>query len=104
MDSDYISNLCASLSLDEEEDTHVPLSDDQKLRERARLGRCLVGKDLCAKVVNRDAFNIAMIRAWSTVKDVVIESLEENKFIFYFSNGADKRRVVLDRPWNFNTR
>lgn len=34
--------------------------------------------------------------------NMVIESLGENKFVFYFSHDAEKRRVILDGPWNFN--
>lgn len=60
MDTDYIVDLCASLSFEEEDDSCTSITEAMIFKERARLDRCLVRKVLCTKAGNRDTFKIAM--------------------------------------------
>ncbi|KAL5842604.1 hypothetical protein ACOSQ3_013207 [Xanthoceras sorbifolium] len=61
-----ISNLCASLSLSENDgpiatlDTNLPRIGAQKLSS------CLVGKVLSSKVINREAFQTILPKIWKT--------------------------------------
>lgn len=51
---------------------------------------------MCSRAVNMEAFKTMILPAWSMGRDVVIESLGENKFAFYFSHDVDKRRILLE--------
>ncbi|KAL5840538.1 hypothetical protein ACOSQ4_013146 [Xanthoceras sorbifolium] len=67
-----ISNLCASLSLSENDgpiatlDTNLPRIGAQKLSS------CLVGKVLSSKVINREAFQTILPKIWKTSQEVNI--------------------------------
>lgn len=49
MDSDSISKLCKSLSLEEDDSSAVLLTEEQRVLENARLDKCLIGKILYSK-------------------------------------------------------
>ena len=39
---------------------------------------------------------------WNTIKGVTVESLGDNRFIFYFHSNIDKKRILRAGPWHFN--
>lgn len=93
--------LFVDLSLEEKDVPTAQLTDDLRKEEQARLDRCLVGKVLSSKAVNKEAFQAMMMRTQDMVRDVVAESLGENKFVFCFLNVTIKQRVLLEGPWLF---
>lgn len=66
MDSEFISNLCASLSLEDEGIPAATIADGQRPLEEAKLGLCLVRKIFCSRSVNREAFWNPILGAWNT--------------------------------------
>lgn len=75
MDLEYVSKLCEPLSIEEEENSVVLLSDEQYIQKVARMNRCLVGKITCSKSVNRDAFKGVILLVWRLLRDGAVESL-----------------------------
>lgn len=74
----------------------VLILEEKKQREELRLSRCLAGKVLSLKLVNRDAFKNTILQAWRTLRiSVVIKSIGENMFAFDFANNMDKRLSSL---------
>lgn len=63
---------------------------------------CLVGKVLLTRAVNNEGLNIALEQVWRTFKEVKIENLGNNIFMFKFAKEADKRSVIPGDPWHFN--
>ena len=45
---------------------------------------------------------MAMQNAWRTVKEVKIESMGENIFLFKFGLEEEKKRVLMGGPWHFD--
>lgn len=45
---------------------------------------------------------MAMQRVWKTTREVKIESLGDNMFIFKFGSEADKRSILVGGPWHFD--
>ncbi|KAH9649425.1 CCHC-type domain-containing protein [Citrus sinensis] len=52
--------------------------------------------------VNLEGLRSAMLQIWRTNKEVRIESLGSNIFMFKFAVEADKKRVMGGGPWHFD--
>ncbi|KAH9800887.1 CCHC-type domain-containing protein [Citrus sinensis] len=63
---------------------------------------CLVGKIMHQRGVNLEGLRSAMLQIWRTNKEVMIESLGSNIFMFKFAVEADKKRVMGGGPWHFD--
>ncbi|KAL5744815.1 hypothetical protein ACOSQ2_027931 [Xanthoceras sorbifolium] len=62
----------------------------------------LVGKIFANRVINMEAFQSAIPRIWRTTRDVEIESVGMNVFIFHFGCEWDRKRVLEGGPWCFD--
>ncbi|KAH9650909.1 CCHC-type domain-containing protein [Citrus sinensis] len=62
----------------------------------------LVGKVLTSRSINKEGLKVAMQMAWRTVKEVKIESMGDNIFLFKFASEEEKKRVLMGGPWHFN--
>ncbi|TXG57799.1 hypothetical protein EZV62_015628 [Acer yangbiense] len=96
-----ISQLCERLSIvDEDEMVHEIAEED--IQDGAEdVDKCLVGRVLSGKKVNRDAFKGLIEQIWSPFGQVEVELVGENTFMFYFINKEDRNRVWLRGPWHF---
>lgn len=63
---------------------------------------CLVGKVLLNREVKKEGFKAALLPVWKTMKEIKIEELGDNIFIFQFGCEADKRKVLAGGPWYFD--
>lgn len=61
-----------------------------------------MGKVLTNRSVNKEGLKIALQQAWQNIREVKIESLGDNVFMFKFAMEVDKRRVLMNGPWHFN--
>lgn len=68
MELDLVFDLYASLSLEDEAGSAISISKKQWRIEEMRLNRCLVGKVLCPKLVNKDVFKNTIMRAWQSLR------------------------------------
>ena len=63
-----------------------------------RGNNCLIGKYWSEKKYSRDAFKTVFSRIWRVVGMVTFRELNDNIWIFEFSDGEDKNIVMEGRP------
>ncbi|KAH9685370.1 CCHC-type domain-containing protein [Citrus sinensis] len=63
---------------------------------------CLIGKIMLTRGVNREGLKTAMQLAWRTVREVKVESMGDNVFLFKFANEVERRRILKGGPWHFD--
>lgn len=98
-----MTELCASLSLDDEAGPTISISKKQWRLEEHWLSRCLVDKVLSLKLVNGDAFKVTILCAWNSLRiRAAIECIGSNMFVFEFPSEVEKQRLLLEGPWHFN--
>ncbi|TXG64170.1 hypothetical protein EZV62_011164 [Acer yangbiense] len=100
MDQNEIAKLCASLSLQTKDEKLWSVRNTLKESVGRKLDLCLVGKVISTKNINREAFKAVIPRIWQTVLD--IEVVQDNIFLFYFSNQGDRFRIMAGGPWSFD--
>ncbi|TXG66887.1 hypothetical protein EZV62_008162 [Acer yangbiense] len=100
MDQEEIARLCASLSLQNKDETLWSVRETLKDSAGRKLDLCLVGKVLTNKHVNREAFRTVMPKIWQTTLDV--EVVQDNTFLFYFRNQGDRFWILSGGPWTFD--
>lgn len=102
MELEELINLYQSLMLGEEEEKIVTLDKSiAKIREK-KLINSLVGKVLSNILINRKGLRMVIQKTWRTIKEVKVESLGGNCFIFQFNSEGDKRRIMSTGPWFFD--
>jgi hypothetical protein len=52
--------------------------------------------------VNKEAFRSVLSHIWRTVGPVVFKEVQDNVWVFEFTNIDDKKRVMEGRPWSFD--
>ncbi|KAI8009834.1 hypothetical protein LOK49_LG06G00399 [Camellia lanceoleosa] len=62
--------------------------------------RCLVGKILAPKILNKPAVTNILPATWKTRVGVVITPWKENIFLFQFEDFEDRVRVLQEAPWS----
>ncbi|KAL5780527.1 hypothetical protein ACOSQ2_011264 [Xanthoceras sorbifolium] len=102
MDFEDISRQCEKLSLTEEDDPVARIDDDLQALGRSKLSLSLLGKIIGYKDVNRDAFRATIASIWRTTKEVEVESIGVNMFVFRFKCQWDQKRVLEGGPWSFD--
>lgn len=102
MDTEELIRKCKAITLDGEEADQIIFEGQMKEKGSRAIAGCLVGKILLARGVNRKGLKVALHQAWRTVSDFKIGSLGSNIFMFKFSLGADKKRVLNGGPWHFD--
>ena len=102
MDCEDLSSLCASLALEEEEESLSPdLAAGLQAQGERSIDRSLVGCVLSTSPIARDAF-VQMIKGvWNTKESSDVEAIGTKKFVFHFLLIADRRRVLSGGPWCF---
>ncbi|KAI7992533.1 hypothetical protein LOK49_LG12G00055 [Camellia lanceoleosa] len=62
--------------------------------------RCLVGKVLAPKPLNKPAVANIIKGAWKPRANLVISPWADNLFMFHFDDVEDRRRALLEAPWS----
>ncbi|KAL5555259.1 hypothetical protein UlMin_037495 [Ulmus minor] len=105
MDSEELSSLCASLALEEDEETLSPdLEAGLQAQGERSIDRSLVGCVLSTGPVARDAFVHMIKGVWKMKEHFDVEAIGSNKFVFHFLLTADRRRVISGGPWCFQNK
>ncbi|XP_024043038.1 uncharacterized protein LOC112099799 [Citrus clementina] len=102
MDTDELIRKCKAITIREEDKARVTLEVDLKTKKERMLARCLMGKVLLSRGVNKEGLKAALQQVWRTFKEVKIESLGNNIFMFRFAEETDKKRVLSGGPWHFD--
>ena len=66
------------------------------------VAHCLVGKILHAQSVPCERLRVAMKQAWRSTKELKVEGLGDNIFIFKFASASEKKRILYGGPWHFD--
>lgn len=102
MDTEELIRRCKSISLEEAEENKLSFKGRVKERGAQIAAGCLIGQVLHTRNVNTEGLRAALNQVWQTKKEVKIENLGDNIFIFKFGNEMEKKRVLARGPWHFN--
>lgn len=102
MDTEELIRKCQAIVLKEEEEDTVQLREGMKATGAKLAANCLIGKVMLNRGVNREGLKTAMNQAWRTAREVKIESMGDNVFLFKFANAVDRKRILKGGPWHFD--
>ncbi|TXG48338.1 hypothetical protein EZV62_027632 [Acer yangbiense] len=90
-----------NLSIGDEDGVVHEMSEETSIDGTEDVDRCLVGKVLSGKKVNREAFKGLIEQIWNPYGQVEVELVGDNLFVFYFNKCEDRNRVWQRGPWHF---
>lgn len=99
---DELEVLCGRISFSDREKEGISISEGEVAILQEKRSRCLVGRFGTEKRVNREAFKSLLTRIWRPVGCVIFQEVQEHLWIFEFSDGDDKQRIMEGRPWLFD--
>ena len=102
MDTEELIRKCQAINIREEDKAKITLEVTLEKKKELMMAGCLVGKVMLAKGVNKEGLKAALQQVWRTFKEVKIESVGNNIFMFKFAEEADKKRVLKGGPWHFD--
>ncbi|KAH9700334.1 transcription factor FER-LIKE IRON DEFICIENCY-INDUCED TRANSCRIPTION FACTOR [Citrus sinensis] len=94
MDTEELIRKCKAITLKGGEEGKVSFKSGMKSKEEKTVAGCLVGEVLTNKNVNKEGLKLAMQQAWQTIREVKVDTMGENMFMFRFATEADKRRAI----------
>jgi hypothetical protein len=68
---------------------------------QVRSERCLLGRLMSDRCIQKEAFKALMTRLWKTLEAMAFKELHDNLWLLEFFNLADKRLVKEGHPWLF---
>lgn len=101
MDMEELIRRCKSISLEEAEENKLSFKGRVKERGAQIAAGCLIGKVLHTRNVNIEGLRAALNQVWQTKKEVEIENLGDNIFIFKFGNEMEKKEDFGRRTMTF---
>ncbi|KAL5834999.1 hypothetical protein ACOSQ4_014496 [Xanthoceras sorbifolium] len=102
MDQNEITRRCGKLSLSEENGPIAKIDSDLHEKGLKCVVRSLIGIIMENKEVNREAFKSMIPKIWRTMKEVDVELVGPNTFVFRFRYLWDRKRVLDGGPWSFD--
>jgi hypothetical protein len=69
---------------------------------RIKGSKCLVGRLGDAKKINKEAFKLVLTRIWHTRGHLFFKEIQDNLWLFEFSDEEDQWRVLEGRPWSYD--
>ncbi|KAL9412274.1 hypothetical protein AB3S75_045822 [Citrus x aurantiifolia] len=102
MDAEELIRKCEAITLQSEEDNMISFGGRMKAKGEKLAAHCLVGKILQSRSVSREGLRAAMQQAWRTNKEIKVESLGDNTFIFKLPSESEKKRILYGGPWHFD--
>ena len=73
-----------------------------KIKGEKIVANSLVGKILHTLGVNKEGLKTAMQLALRTVKEIKVESMGDNVFLFRFGSEEEKKGILMGGPWHFD--
>ncbi|KAL9443380.1 hypothetical protein AB3S75_016688 [Citrus x aurantiifolia] len=104
MDPEELIKRCRAIRLSDEEEGRVSFKNRMKIKGEKILAGCLVGKVFLGhtREVSIEGLKTAMQWVWRTSREVKIEKLGDNVFMFKFGSEVDKRSIMVVGPWHFD--
>lgn len=100
--AEELEHLCKKISLMDREKIGISIFEGEVTETKMLGDNCLVGKIWTEKAVNKEAFKTVLSRLWHTVGRVIFKEVEDNMWIFEFTEREDKKRAMAGRPWSFD--
>ncbi|KAL5739683.1 hypothetical protein ACOSQ2_028863 [Xanthoceras sorbifolium] len=94
MEAEEIARICEKLSLSDDDGPVMKVGVSIQERGNKLVSMSLIGKFFANKVMNRETFRYVIPRIWRTARDVDIESMGTNIFVFHFKCDGDRKRVL----------
>jgi hypothetical protein len=91
-----------NLTLMEEEDTKLGITEQGMVPLVERGHACVIGKLLADRTVGKDVVKVPLINAWQPTGRVSFKTLGPNLFLIDFQHEWDKSRIMEGRPWTFD--
>lgn len=101
MDTEEIIRRCEEISLSGEGKSKITFKSSMKRKGEKIVAGCLVGKVLLNREVPVERIKSTLQTVWKTMREVKIEELGENIFLFKFGAEVDKRKILSGGPWHF---
>lgn len=95
MDLEELIKRCRAIRLSDEEEGRVSLKNRMKINGEKILAGCLLGKVLHTREVSIEGLKMAMQQVWRTLRQVKIEKLGDNVFMFKFGLEVDKKSNMV---------
>ena len=102
MNTEELIRKCQAIALKEEEEDVVTFMGRMKTKGEKTAANSLVGKILHTRGVNKEGLKAAMQLAWRTVKEIKVESMGDNIFLFRFGSEEEKKRILMGGLWHFD--
>ncbi|KAH9718254.1 CCHC-type domain-containing protein [Citrus sinensis] len=102
MDSEELIKRYRAIKLSDEEEGRLTFRSKMKTQGEKIVAGCLIGKVIHTRGVSIEGLKTVMQRVWKTSREVKIESLGENVFMFKFGSEMDKRSILVGGPWHFD--
>lgn len=102
MDAEDLIKRCRVIKLSDEEEGRLSFKRSMKAKGEKIVAGCLIGKVLHTREVSIEGLKLAMSRVWKTSREVKIEKLGDNVFMFKFGSEVDKRSILVGVPWHFD--
>ncbi|KAL5865050.1 hypothetical protein ACOSQ3_002564 [Xanthoceras sorbifolium] len=80
----------------------LQISSDDQSEGICEIHKCLVGKVLSRKKINREAFRGTIEQIWNLVGRVEIEMVGDNIFVFHFASVEDRAMIWARGPWHLD--
>lgn len=102
MDTKELICKSQAVALKEEEGDIVTVMERMQIKGTKFAANCLVRKVLLTRGINREGLKTAMQQAWRIVREVKIQNIVDNIFLFKFATKEDKKRVLMGGLWHFD--
>lgn len=97
-----LEELCGRISHSDRENEGISINEGEIAVLCVKGSRCLVGHLDTEKWINNDAFRSLLTWLWRPGGSVLFQKIHEHLWIFKFSDGDDKRRVMEGCLWSFD--
>lgn len=97
MDDDELIRRCEAITLNSEEENMISFIGRMKTKGEKLVAHYLVGKILHARSVPRKGLRAAMQQAWRSTKELKVDSLRDNIFVFKFALASEKKKEFFTK-------
>jgi hypothetical protein len=99
---DLTERMSEGMKLSEGERREITINEMDTADLRGRSERCLLGRLMSDRRIQKEAFKTLMSRLWKTAEAVTFKEIQDNLWLLEFPNREDKGRVLEGRPWLFD--
>lgn len=92
MDTVELIRKCQVVVLKENEEDIINFIGRMKIKGGEMAANYLVGKVLLSQSINIEGLKAVIQQAWKTIKEVKIESMGDNIFLFKFASEKEKKK------------